>query len=248
MSAPPVAYATHLGALVHVGCWHAYYRARGAPVAPPVGSGYVFEAMPEGARCQHCGEHTPPRAEAHPDHVGYQTSCPGCRAELARMRQRIADLEQAAQRAEVLRLNREEHFAIMERMFCGTEDCAADLLNALRTIRDLLVGRSQVEIRQALKIARLAISAASPSAKEKALEREAAYGPAPLETMRPILAVLEQARDMLPRVAQLLDGWHADGTAWSEYDESVRREVSALMVAVERIVGDSTVADRAEGA
>jgi len=32
----------------------------------------------------------------------------------------------------------------------------------------------------------------------------------------------------LCRVVQLLDGWHADGTAWSECDESVRQEVVAL--------------------
>lgn len=33
---------------------------------------------------------------------------------------------------------------------------------------------------------------------------------------------------VLCRVAQLLDGWHQDGTAWTEYDESVRREVADL--------------------
>lgn len=31
-----------------------------------------------------------------------------------------------------------------------------------------------------------------------------------------------------PRCSQLLDGWHQDGTAWSEWDESVRKELSEL--------------------
>ena len=56
-----------------------------------------------------------------------------------------------------------------------------------------------------------------------------------------LLALIEAARErdrlrqavgatleMLPRVSQLLDGWHQDGTAWSVYDESVRAEVSAV--------------------
>lgn len=30
-------------------------------------------------------------------------------------------------------------------------------------------------------------------------------------------------------VAQVFDGWHADGTAWTEWDESVRRRVSSLL-------------------
>lgn len=33
-----------------------------------------------------------------------------------------------------------------------------------------------------------------------------------------------------PRIAQVFDGWHNDGTAWTEWDESVRREVAELQV------------------
>ncbi len=33
---------------------------------------------------------------------------------------------------------------------------------------------------------------------------------------------------LLCDVAQLLDGWHNDGTAWTEWDESVRRRVSDM--------------------
>lgn len=41
----------------------------------------------------------------------------------------------------------------------------------------------------------------------------------------------EMSRDVdavLINVSQLLYGWHADGTAWSEWDEQVRQQVSAL--------------------
>lgn len=37
---------------------------------------------------------------------------------------------------------------------------------------------------------------------------------------------------LLVDVAQLLDGWHQDGTAWSEWDETVRRRVGAMLEAV----------------
>lgn len=33
-------------------------------------------------------------------------------------------------------------------------------------------------------------------------------------------------QDLLVDVAQILDGWHQDGTAWSEWDESVRKRIS----------------------
>lgn len=36
----------------------------------------------------------------------------------------------------------------------------------------------------------------------------------------------ESLGDLLCDIAQILDGWHADGTAWSEWDESVRRRLS----------------------
>jgi len=39
--------------------------------------------------------------------------------------------------------------------------------------------------------------------------------------------------DWYPRVAQLLDGWHQDGTAWTEWDESVRNELRDLGIAAE---------------
>lgn len=32
--------------------------------------------------------------------------------------------------------------------------------------------------------------------------------------------------------AQLLDGWHADGTAWTEWDESVRKELLELQTSI----------------
>jgi hypothetical protein len=41
-------------------------------------------------------------------------------------------------------------------------------------------------------------------------------------------------RDLLCEVAQLLDGWHNDGTAWSAWDESVRKRVSAMQKTLEK--------------
>lgn len=40
----------------------------------------------------------------------------------------------------------------------------------------------------------------------------------------------ERVNNTGPRIAQVFDGWHNDGTAWTEYDESVRREVRELQV------------------
>lgn len=46
---------------------------------------------------------------------------------------------------------------------------------------------------------------------------------------------VEVAKDLLrdfnslaPDLAQLLQGWHADGTAWSEWDETVYQRLLAL--------------------
>jgi hypothetical protein len=48
-------------------------------------------------------------------------------------------------------------------------------------------------------------------------------------TLRDAAGLVADLNDLLPCIAQLLDGWHADGTAWSEWDESVRQRVSDLM-------------------
>jgi len=40
----------------------------------------------------------------------------------------------------------------------------------------------------------------------------------------------DELRDLLVDVAQLLDGWHQDGTAWTEWDENVRRRVAAALL------------------
>lgn len=45
---------------------------------------------------------------------------------------------------------------------------------------------------------------------------------------RVVLPLVDEALDVLTDVAQLLDGWHNDGTAWSEWDEQVRKRVSQL--------------------
>jgi len=42
-----------------------------------------------------------------------------------------------------------------------------------------------------------------------------------------------QQLELLVRIAQIFDGWHQDGTAWTEWDESVRREMSAMLAQAE---------------
>lgn len=50
--------------------------------------------------------------------------------------------------------------------------------------------------------------------------------------IKPVLAsfaaLMDESLNVLTDVSQLLDGWHSDGTAWSEWDESVRGRVSHL--------------------
>ena len=41
-------------------------------------------------------------------------------------------------------------------------------------------------------------------------------------------AFVDEFNNFYPDCAQLLDGWHADGTAWSAWDESVRQHLTAL--------------------
>lgn len=48
----------------------------------------------------------------------------------------------------------------------------------------------------------------------------------------------EKLNNTLPRIAQVFDGWHNDGTAWSDWDESVRKEVSELVAMAREILED----------
>ena len=43
----------------------------------------------------------------------------------------------------------------------------------------------------------------------------------------------QRLSQLLIDIAQLLDGWHQDGTAWSEWDESVRRRVMEMMIEID---------------
>lgn len=42
-------------------------------------------------------------------------------------------------------------------------------------------------------------------------------------------SALEPLTQLLIDIAQIFDGWHADGTAWTEWDESVRRRITAAL-------------------
>jgi len=54
--------------------------------------------------------------------------------------------------------------------------------------------------------------------------------------LRAIESSAHKIAPVLIDVAQLLDGWHQDGTAWTEWDEAVRRRVSD---ALETRIGDA---------
>jgi len=49
----------------------------------------------------------------------------------------------------------------------------------------------------------------------------------------PLMNSRDDLRHLLCDVAQLLDGWHQDGTAWSEWDESVRKRVVEIQRTLE---------------
>lgn len=46
---------------------------------------------------------------------------------------------------------------------------------------------------------------------------------------RRFLRLVSALENVLPNVAQLLDGWHQDGTKWSEWDEKVRQQLSQII-------------------
>jgi len=45
----------------------------------------------------------------------------------------------------------------------------------------------------------------------------------------------DEAQQVLSNIAAIFDGWHADGTAWSDWDESVRAEIPRLQVTLAAI-------------
>lgn len=53
-----------------------------------------------------------------------------------------------------------------------------------------------------------------------------------LRDARALAEALSLLQSLLCNVAQLLDGWHNDGTTWTEWDESVRQRVSEVMLDV----------------
>jgi hypothetical protein len=56
------------------------------------------------------------------------------------------------------------------------------------------------------------------------------------ETISRLTQALRDFLDFAPRASQLLDGWHADGTAWSTWDESVRKELSELHTRIDKML------------
>jgi hypothetical protein len=60
-------------------------------------------------------------------------------------------------------------------------------------------------------------------------------------------AALTFAHQLMPDVSQLLDGWHADGTAWTEWDAGVRSAVSELQRRLESLLGRAALSGGATG-
>jgi hypothetical protein len=44
---------------------------------------------------------------------------------------------------------------------------------------------------------------------------------------------IEKLKDLLCHVHQLLTGWHQDGTAWTEWDEDVRKRVLEMQYEID---------------
>jgi hypothetical protein len=46
---------------------------------------------------------------------------------------------------------------------------------------------------------------------------------------------MKELDELLFHISQVFDGWHADGTAWSEWDESVRKRVTEYRIKLESV-------------
>jgi len=64
------------------------------------------------------------------------------------------------------------------------------------------------------------------------------------EMLGPMHVALSNWHSFGPDLAQLLDGWHNDGTVWSEHDESIRKKLALLQATtqkeierIERVLG-----------
>lgn len=80
------------------------------------------------------------------------------------------------------------------------------------------------------------VAFSSPADEKLALELVAKR----TKALKTRIAELEQALNnflqLYPNISQLLNGWHADGTAWTEWDESVRRELTAVGEAARKVM------------
>lgn len=44
-----------------------------------------------------------------------------------------------------------------------------------------------------------------------------------------------EMRQWLCNVSSIFDGWHSDGTAWSEWDETVRAQIASMHVSIQSL-------------
>jgi hypothetical protein len=49
---------------------------------------------------------------------------------------------------------------------------------------------------------------------------------------------ISELQILLTDIAQIFDGWHADGTAWSEWDQSVRVRISGFLKSLDGECGE----------
>ena len=50
-------------------------------------------------------------------------------------------------------------------------------------------------------------------------------------------AFIEDAINKLTNISSLINGWHGDGTAWTEFDEQCRKDASDLIRQLEAMRG-----------
>jgi phage-related baseplate assembly protein len=115
---------------------------------------------------------------------------------------------------------------VCQRMLDQLAERAEKAEAAFRDLRE----DEPMEVREARKALRCLYLEVSESVAQDVSRRvEAAF--AALRDLRETSRreSVEDIQRLLVDVAQIFDGWHADGTAWTEWDESVRKRVSAAL-------------------
>lgn len=109
-----------------------------------------------------------------------------------------------------------------------------NLIERLKALRDSLEHTTYTVWKDGIDVAEC--RPWCPHCRLDALIREAEAEPLTRCDERGLAETVERIKEMQdlgPELCQLLDGWHADGTAWSEWDESIRQRLSKLLLSLE---------------